>query len=559
MIASIIIFVINAIRAARNMWRRMLRHRVDYVKITLRGALPEFAAPVPWWRKRFLGAREELSLAGLRRQLQRIENDPNTRGMLLEINGFAAGWATLQSLRDELRAFRSRGKRVVAYLFTPDNAGFYTACAADEIIMPPTANFSVLGFHSEIQFLKDALAKVGITAEVEAVSPYKAAYERFIRSEMSPENRAQLDRLLDHRYAELVRAIGEARGKSAEVVRALIDRAPLSGPDAQAVGLVDALLYEDELAAHLKDGEQEPVILDWAQARRALLLPVARRHRKLIGVVPIEGTIVAGGSRSLPVPLPLFGQQQAGSDSVTQAIRAAERNRRVGAVVLYVNSPGGDAFASDLMWREVLRLQKQKPVVVVMGDVAASGGYYLAAPAATIIAQPGTITGSIGVVSLRPVISELLDKADIHTTVLSRGANSGLLAISQPLSESERAAWRRLLATTYGEFKDRVRSGRGLSEDELEPLAGGRVWTGTDALSHRLIDELGGLPAGIRRAQKLADMPEDERAPLVLLRGGRANLPPQPFPAESLAALLQTIEDGLKPRVWAILPFVGVE
>ena len=550
-----LILLINLVRSLRNAWRRLLRRRVDYVKIRLSGGLPEFGAPVPWWCKRLLGAREAQSMSGLRRQLQRISDDPQTSGVLVEISGFAAGWATLQSLRDELLTFRQRGKRVVAYLYTLDNAAYYIATAADEIITPPTALWSVLGIYTEVQYLRDALARIGVEAEVEAVSPYKSAYERFVRSEMTPENREQLERLLDRRYDTLVEAIAGARNKTADEVRALIDRAPLSGGEAREAGLIDALLYEDELAHYLQQGEREAVITEWSDARKALLLPMARRFRHLVGVIPVEGTIVQGGSQRLPIALPLLGQEQAGSDSIAQAIRAAERNKRIAAVILYVNSPGGDAFASDLIWREVVRLQKQKPVVVVMGDVAASGGYYIAAPANMIIAQPGTITGSIGVISLRPNLSGLLAKADIHTTTLRRGANSGLMASSQPLSASERTAWRHLLLVTYDEFRQRVVSGRKMTEAELEPLAGGRVWAGVDARDLRLVDTLGGMPAGLRAAQDLARLTPDERAPLVVLRGARTRLPPQPFPAESLAALLQTIETGLKPRVWALLPF----
>ncbi|MBC8160288.1 MAG: S49 family peptidase [Roseiflexaceae bacterium] len=555
MIASLVIGITNVVRRLRNAWRRLLRRRVDYVRIRLAGGLPEFAAPLPWWRKRLLGGQAGLSLSGLRRQLQRIGDDPQAQGIVLEINGFAAGWATMQSLRDELHSFRERGKRVVALVYTLDNAGFYVACAADQILAPPTAMFSVLGFHTEVQYLRDALARIGVEAEVEAVSPYKAAYERFIRSEMTPENRAQTERLLDGRYSTLVESIASARGLPPERVRALIDQAPLRAAEACEAGLLDALLYDDELIAHLQQGEREPVVQEWPEAQKALRLPMLRRFRKLVGVVAIEGTIVQGGSQRLPVPLPLLGQQQAGSDSVAQAIRAAERNKRLAAVVLYINSPGGDAFASDLIWREIVRLQKQKPVVAVMGDVAASGGYYIAAPTARIIAQPGTITGSIGVISLRPNLSGLLAKADIHTTTLSRGANSGLLASSQPLSESQRAAWRRMLLATYTEFKDRVKSGRQIDEDALEPIAGGRVWSGADARDLRLVDGLGGLPAGVRAAQELAKLPLDERAPLVMLRGGPSSLPPQPFPADSLAALLAAVEVGLKPRIWAILPW----
>src|SRR5215213_10249482 len=553
-----ITWLINLTRAIRNGWRRLLRRRVDYVWLELSGALPEFAATPPWWQRRFLGAREPASLHGLRRKLQRIAADPQVSGVLLKIDGLAAGWATLQGLRGELAHFRSSGKRVVAYLLTPDMAGYYAACAADEILIPPSAFLMITGLRAEIRFLKDALAKVGLAAEVEAVSPYKAAGETFVRSDISPENRAQLDRLLDLRFAEIVRAISAERGIPVQAARAAIDAAPLSGPAALERGLVDGLCYEDQLAARFKTSDREPEILDWDAARRALRLLPARWQRQLVAVVQVEGTITGGTSRNLPIPIPLFGGQQAGADSVAQALRQVERNRRVAAVVLYVNSRGGDAFASDLMWREVLRLRKSKPVVVAMGDAAASGGYYIAAPASSIVAQPGTLTGSIGVVSLRPITAGLLERAGVNTVVLSRGAHSGVFSISQPPSDDERQALRDLIFTSYAEFKQRVCEGRAISAEQLEPIAGGRVWLGQEALDLGLVDQLGGLPAALLKAQELASLPSDRDARILLARDGRGELPPQPFPAGGLLELWPLLERELKTRILALLPWEGI-
>jgi protease-4 len=376
-----------------------------------------------------------------------------------------------------------------------------------------------------------------------------------VRSDISPENREQLERLLDARFAEVLRAIGAGRGKTTDEVRALIDSAPLSAQAARDAGLVDALKYEDELEDHFRSGERAPVILDWSPARKALRLPPARFHRRLVGVVAVEGAIAMGSSRSLPVPLPLIGGKQAGADSVTQALRQAEHNRRIAAVVLYVNSPGGDAFASDLIWREVLRVRRKKPVVVAMGDAAASGGYYVAAPASAIVAQPGTLTGSIGVVLLRPIAAGLLARAGINTVVLSRGARSGVLSIAEPPTDDERQALRDLLFNAYAEFKQRVREGRGLDEEQLDLIAGGRVWLGQEALGLGLIDRLGGLPEALLRAQKLGDLPQDRAAPLLLLHGARAHLPPQPFPVDKPVDLMRELEAALRPRIWALLPF----
>lgn len=573
MIGQIVVFLVNLRRRLANDWRRLLRRRVDYVRIELGGSLPEFAPPRRWIQRRLLRAASPLSLLALRRRLDRIASDPSSRGVILRIDRLTAGWATLQSLRGELARLRSGGKRVVAYLLTGDTAGYYLACAADTIVMPPGAYWSVVGVRAELQFLKDALARYGVEAELEAVSPYKSAGEIFVRSDISPENREQLERLLDQRFAELIRAIAEGRGLEAGAARALIDRLPLHARAAREHGLIDATLYEDELGTYLAadpaDGRApppngagssaaRPVILDWQQARRALLLPYARHRRSAVAVVPIEGTIAPGRSRSVPLPLPLFGGPQSGSETVAQAIRQAERSRKIGAVVLYVNSPGGDSFASDMIWREVLRLRQKKPVVVAMGDVAASGGYYVAAPASAIVAQPATLTGSIGVFSLRPVAAGLLDKAEIHTVVLSRGERSGLLSVTSPLNPTERQALREQVFVAYEHFKERVRSGRGLADEQLEAVAGGRVWTGDEALARGLVDRLGGLPEAVTAAQELAGMAQDRDGPLVLLSGGRGSLQPPPFPSASLLDLPQLLAEELRPRIWAALPLVGL-
>lgn len=559
MISRIIIFFINLLRGLGNLWRRLWRRRVDYVRVILSGPLPEFADPPRWVQRRFLGARTPLSILALRRMLERIAADPQAQGILLKIDGPVAGWATLQSLRDELSHFRASGKRVVVYLLTTDIASYYTACAADTIIMPPTAFMNILGLRSEIQFLRDTLAKYGIEVEATAVSPYKSAPDTFVRTDFSPESREQFERLLDQRFAEFVRAVSAGRNKTIGEIHNLVDSAPIPPGTALEHGLVDALCYEDELEPFLTAQKPEKaadkiIILDWPQAQRALRLLPARYSPKFIGLIQVQGTIMRGGSQQFPLPLPFIGGATAGSESLAQALRQAEQNKRVAAIVLYVNSPGGEVFASDLMWREVLRVRRQKPVVVAMGNAAASGGYYIAAPASAIIAQPGTLTGSIGVFVLRPVVAELLEREAVHTTVIQRGANSGLMGGTQPSTESEREAVRAQVFTLYDDFKQRVRDGRGISEEQLEPIAGGRVWLGQEAIELGLVDQLGGIPVALLKAQALAGLTEDRNAPLLMLRGGREQLPPQQFPAEP-AAMMRLLVDALRPRAWALLPF----
>jgi protease-4 len=422
-------------------------------------------------------------------------------------------------------------------------------------LLPPTIFWNVLGLRAEVQFLRDALAKWGIEIEATAVSPYKSAPDTFVRNDFSPESREQYEHLLDLRYAELLRALAEGRGKSSEQIRELIDHAPLSARAALDAGLVDGLCYEDELEAWLKDGERDPIILERVPALKTLQRPLRQFRKQVVGLVRIEGTIMRGASRTSPLPLPLIGGTMAGAESVAQAMRQAERNPNIAAVLVYVDSGGGEVFASDLMWREVLRVRKQKPVVVVMGNAAASGGYYLATHASAIFAQPATLTGSIGVFILRPVVAGLLEQADIHTTIISRGANSGLLGGTQPPTEAEQAATRDLVFALYSDFTARVCEGRTLTQEQLAPIAGGRVWLGEEAQQHGLVDRIGGIPEALLLAQELAKLPLDQFAPLAALQGGRSDLAPAPFPIDKPQELARMMADLLRPTAWALLPF----
>lgn len=563
--ATIIVFLTNLVRRLRNAWRRLRRRPIDWVRLELSGSLPELADQPPWWQRRFAGAVAPISLQSLRRTLERLADAGQVRGVLLVVRDLSAGWASIEGLHEALQTYRAAGKHVVAYLPAADTRAYLAACAADAIIMPPTAYLNLVGLRVEATFLADALRLAGLEAEVVAVSPYKSGGDQLARAAISPEGREQLERLVDARFAGLVAAVTAARGLEPAAVRALIDRAPLLATDACAAGLLDDALYEDELEAYLVQSAGQTArgaklsIVEWGRAARMLPLPLARRQRRYIGVVRVEGAIAQGASRRSPLPLPLLGGAMAGADSIIQALRSAEASARVAAVVLHIDSPGGDAFASDLIWREALRLSRSKPLVVSMGDVAASGGYYIAAPARAIFARPATLTGSIGVYSLRPNAAGLLERAEVGLAVIARGANSGLYSPLAPLSPDERAALQRTVQETYAAFKARVCAGRGLADEQLDPIAGGRVWTGREAAERGLVDDLGGFTAAVARARTLAELPPDPRAPLLVLRGGpRSTLPPRPFPppaqpAEWLPALIAELS---QTRTLAALPWV---
>lgn len=568
MIGQVVTILINLWRWVQNTWRQLRQRHVDYVRLELRGTLPEVVEEPPLLQRLLMGTRQPVGLMGLRQQLQRIADDPHAQGVVLFVHDFTPGWATAEGLREEVRAFRARGKRVIAYLFNSDTRSYFAVSNADELLMPPPAYLYLLGIRIEARFLGDAFSKLGLTAEVTAVSPYKAGGDQFARADISPEHREQLERLLNQRFETLVSTIATDRNLDPAQVRTLIDQAPFTAQKAHEIGLVDGVYYEDELALHLRQktmpataqNNQAPgaIIREWQVAKRILQLPYRQYQRDVVALVTVAGAITTGESRSMPLPLPLIGGNVVGSDSVARALRKVERNRRVAALVLHIDSPGGDAFASDLIWREVLRIRQHKPVVVSMGNVAASGGYYVAACANTIVAHPSTLTGSIGVYVLRPDASPLLQRAGINTVVLSRGARTGLLDGTRPLTDDERAVLQQTVFTSYDIFKQRVRDGRNLSEAQLEPVAGGRVWTGEEARQIGLVDELGGLPTAIARARSLAQLPADPRAPLLHVTPGRSQgpLPPQPFPAHALLDLPQVLEEAMRPRILAALPWI---
>ncbi len=538
--------LVNLWRLVRNARVRLLARPPEYVWIEVSGPLAEFETPVGFLRRRLARGPGPPTLERLRGMLDRISADGRTRGVVLRIKNLDAGWAAIEELRREILAFRSSGGRVVAYLADPvDTRSYYLACAAEEVLATPLADLNVVGIRARVDFLKDALDNLGIEVEVVAVSPYKSAGERFVRDDFSRESREQVGRLLDRRYEEVVTAISESRNLSEDDVRSRIDRAPYAARAAVSERLLDGVLYEDELPGRLGSEDGRVRLAEWDLARRSLLVPYRRRTRKRVALVSLQGTIVRGRSRKLPFPLPFIGGEQAGSESVVAALRIAEKSRGISALLFHVDSPGGDALASDLIWREVERINANKPVVVLMGNAAASGGYYVSAPANYVVARGGTVTGSIGVLSIRPVARGLYEKLGINPVALDRGAHAGLLDPSRRPDAEELQVIERQIQHAYAEFKDRVERGREIDVLDLERIAGGRVWTGAEALGLGLIDEIGGFREALRKARELGGIERDVPGALAKVnppRGGR------PSPGEPARSAVEAIGE-----TWAAL------
>jgi protease IV len=548
--------LVNLLCLLRNA-RRAFRRPPDFVWILVTGALPEFETSRRGLLRRRLDPRTLApSLESIRSYLDRILADGRVRGVILRVENLDAGWATLEELRAELYRFRERGKTVAAYLVDPDTRSYYLASAANEVFASPLSTLNVVGLRVRVNFLKDALGSLGLETEVIAVSPYKSAADPISRYEFSPEAREQIERLLDVRFDELVNAISAGRDIPPEQVDAIIDEAPYSAIEAVRNRLLDGALYEDELAGRLSNGEKPAKLTEWGVASKSLRLPYrSRRARKAVGLVRVEGTIVRGRSRKLPLPLPLLGREQAGSDSVVAALRVAEKSRRINAVLLYVDSPGGDALASDLIWREVERIRAKKPIVVLMGNAAASGGYYVSAPASHVFARKNSITGSIGVILTRPVAAGLLNRLKVNPVTVSRGARSNLLDPRGSPTPDELSVLEHQLDVFYDEFKDRVATGRGLPPGDLESIAGGRVWTGSEALRRNLVDEIGGFRDALAKARELAEITEKESGALAKITPpGNRPAPGEPV-QEAVDAARDAFRELVTARIWALTPY----
>jgi protease-4 len=460
-------------------------------------------------------------------------------------------------MRRAIGRFQRSGKQVVAYLHDGGMWSYYLAAACDQIVAPDSASFEVAGLWSEALFLKDTLALVGIEADFESIAEYKVSPDIFRRTGMTEPHREMLEAILDSIYHEVTAAIAEGRDMSAETAQKHLDRVPMTGQQAQQAGLLDGIMYEDELPRYLGTAKEPASLLTWDQVRRKLVRPTRWHSRQAIGVISLEGTIVPGPSRQPPFPIPLplpLPSAQAGSSTLVQQLRVAAQDRRLAGIILHVDSPGGSALASDLIWREVRQLRRVKPVVVYMGSQAASGGYYVSAPASAIFAHPTTLTGSIGIWAGKFVTTGLYARVHARREIVSRGRAAGLYADTSSFDDEERARIRANIGVAYTRFKDRVADGRNLTLEQVEEIARGRVWTGEQALAIGLVDELGDLHAAAHKARTLAGLDGRRHSPLVNIRPPKTYRLPAADPA-AIGQWFSAFANLLRPGALAMAPW----
>ncbi|GLZ05354.1 protease [Actinomadura sp. NBRC 104412] len=448
--------------------------------------------------------------------LRRARGDDRVKALVVKITG-GIGLAVVQELRQAVQAVRDAGKLTVAWAESFGEAGrgtvpYYLASVFERVYVQPSGDVGLMGLALEEPFFAGALEKAGVQPRFAQRHEYKTAANTFVEKGYTPAHRESSQRVVTSVTEQVIDGIATGRGLSRERVRELMDRGPLLADEALESGLVDRLGYRDEVYADVRaqvgDDAQLRYLARYNRAHGlAKRLPRPGRN-DAIALINGQGPIRLGRSgRGGPLP----GQGTAmGSDTIGAALRAAVRDDRVKAIVFRVNSPGGSAVASDAIWREVVLARKAgKPVIVSMGNVAASGGYYVAMAADTIVAQPGTLTGSIGVVFGKPVINGLLDRAGIGMGSVAEGEHSRLLSVTKDFSSSE---WERvdaLLDRIYDDFTAKAAEGRGLPRERMDELARGRVWTGADAKANGLVDELGGLDLAFDLARERARLPED--------------------------------------------------
>lgn len=538
--------------AILNTRRRFFRKRLEsYVGFTLDREFEERDPQSPWWVQLIPKHKPPLTLEGLTAALKQIAADPAIKGVVFFTKSPSLTLAQAQSITLLLSRFRlwdrehnanSPRKEIIFHMEQCTTALYVAASTADRIFVTPLTGWEVLGLRTTPTFLKDTLAKLGIEMDVVQIAPWKSALDTFTRSDMSPEYAEQLHWLLESWYTDIVEAIAAGRNQAIEQVKQLIDGAPWDAEQAQAHNLIDGIAYEDELPSRIGTTAQPAMFQQYEKVYRFLLRRPRPASAKRIGVISMVGSIMPGESQTQPIELPILGKQTLGSITAQQQIRAASEDESLAAVILHIDSPGGSALASDLIWRELQLLQQKKPVVAYMGNVAASGGYYIALGAHQIIAQPATLTGSIGVITGKAVTAGAFAKAGAHRTEVQRGTHAGLYADDHHWSGGERIKIEEGVHYIYEVFKRRVTQGRNLPFDTLDAIANGRVWTGKQAKALGLVDQLGDFPHAIEKACALAGLPTDGRVQIEALSTPKQQLFATPLDTLSKAMGLQKVQ-----------------
>ncbi|MGE5424686.1 MAG: signal peptide peptidase SppA [Syntrophothermus sp.] len=436
------------------------------------------------------------------KDISRAAKDDKIKGIFLDLDDINAGISTVSEIRNALVQFKKSGKFILSYGENYSQSAYYLASVADTIYIHPQGFILFKGINAELTFLKGTLDKLNIDMQIIRHGKFKAATEPLFLDKMSPENRTQLTALISNTWAGLLKDISESRKISVERLNQIADSLKSQDPrDAQAVGLVDKIVFRDQVTSVLKKltnipEKKEPRYVTLEKYNRVPSAEPSGRDGK-IAVVYAIGNIIGGEGDDATI----------GSERISKAIRKARLDDNVKAIVLRINSPGGSALAADVIWREVELAKQKKPVIASLGDVAASGGYYIACPASKIIAEPTTITGSIGVFAVIPNMQGLFNKKlGITFDGVKTNANSDYISVTKPLSEYQKMMLQKEIEGIYTAFISKVADGRKMTTAQVDSIGQGRVWSAVDAHKIGLVDDFGGLDKAIEEAAALANI-----------------------------------------------------
>ncbi len=499
--------------------------------LKISGALPDYVPDDPF--RRLFGAQPQ-SLSSLLTQFRKAKADQRISAVMLDIDMSEAGWAKSEEIRGAIADFRTSGKPVYAYMETGLNKDYYIATACDKIFVPPPGELFTIGLAADVMFFRGSLDKLGIYPDIYQIGKYKSAADMFTQKQMTPAHREFINSLLDDLYGRYIDGIAKSRSKTPEDMKALIDNAPYTATQAKEAGLIDGALYRDEVEKELKKrlGYKDSDDLAIAKAgdyRKISQESLGLNRGERVAVVYAAGDIVSGRST-----FGGSGEETIGSDSLVKTINDARDDKSIKAIVLRIDSPGGSGLASDIIWRAIESAKEKKPVVVSMADVAASGGYYIACNANKIVAEPSTITGSIGVLGGKPVVKGFYDWIGITNEYVLRGKNAGMFRETEKFSDTERQKWEGFLGATYDDFISKVGKGRGKEKTYIDSIGQGRVWTGNQGKERGLVDEYGGLDKAIEIAKQLARIPADQSVQRVIM----------PKPPSFLEELMNSGDNG---------------
>jgi protease-4 len=490
----------------------------DLQEVEPSGVLEQFIEPPP-------------TVRSLVESLRKAKVDRRVSSVIIRPTSTAALWGKVQEVRDAIVDFRQSKKPIIAFLEYGGDQAYYLASACDKVFLLPTASLDLTGIASYELFLKGTLDKIGAYPDALHVGEYKTAANAFTEKTFTPAHKEMAESLNTDLYNQLIRGVADGRHKSEDEVRKLVDHGPYLPEDAVRAGLVDDLAYEDELDDKVELGRGRIQYLEQRQYRHVESSSLGLNRGQRIAVIYAVGMITSGESSTA-------GNQVVGSDTLVRYIRRARADSSIRAIVLRVDSPGGSAIASDVIWRELSLTRDVKPVIASMSDVAASGGYYISMPSHAIVAQPATLTGSIGVVSIKFVIDGTLDKVGANIEGVQQGRYAGMYSPVRQFTPEERARMLELMQATYDAFVEKAAAGRNTTPEKIDAIAQGRVWTGHQAKQLGLVDELGGLDRALALAKQRAKIAQDAEVELVIY-------PPKKSFYEVLADPLGRSSDGI--------------